>query len=125
MPTVSAEAFSLVLEDFARERGAGATKRIVVVLDSAGFHVANDVRVPEGVHLVHQPPYSPEVQPSERLWTLVDEPIANRAFGSLDELEDILADRCRLLASSPHLIKARAHFAWWPDDTETTDVGVN
>jgi transposase len=125
MPTVSAEAFSLVLEDFARERGVGATKRIVVVLDSAGFHVANDVRVPEGVHLVYQPPYSPEVQPSERLWTLVDEPIANRAFESIDELEDILADRCRLLASSPLLIKARSHFAWWPDDTGASVEGVN
>lgn len=28
----------------------------------------------------HLPAYSPELQPVERVWPLVDEPLANRAF---------------------------------------------
>ncbi len=32
------------------------------------------------------PPYSPELQPAERLWPLVDAPIANRTFDSIEEL---------------------------------------
>jgi hypothetical protein len=36
------------------------------------------------------PSHSPELQPAERLWTLVDEPIVNRSFETLDDLEEVL-----------------------------------
>ncbi|MBW4573941.1 MAG: hypothetical protein KME08_01500 [Aphanothece sp. CMT-3BRIN-NPC111] len=45
----------------------------------------------------HLPPYSPELQPAERLWKLVDEPLANNYFETIDELETILVERCRFL----------------------------
>jgi hypothetical protein len=39
LPTVSAEVFSnLALEKFAKEVGAGKRKRIILVLDQAGWH---------------------------------------------------------------------------------------
>lgn len=37
------------------------------------------------------PPYSPELQPAERLWPLVNEPLANQAFETLDEVEELVA----------------------------------
>jgi hypothetical protein len=40
LPTVNAEVFSVALEHFAREVGAGSTKRILLVLDNAGWHTA-------------------------------------------------------------------------------------
>ncbi len=46
------------------------------------------LQVPEGIHLFPLPPYSPELQPAERLWPLIDEPLANKAFNSIDEVED-------------------------------------
>lgn len=36
------------------------------------------------------PAYSPELQPAERLWPIIDEPLANRSFTDLEELEKIL-----------------------------------
>jgi len=54
--------------------------------------------VPEGIHLVPLPPYSPEVQPAERLWPLVDEPLANIAFETIAEVEELVEQRCRRLA---------------------------
>ena len=74
LPTVSAEVFSLALEHFAREVGAGKRKRILLVVDKAGWHTAKKkLRVPEGIHLEFLPSYSPELQPSERLWPLSNE----------------------------------------------------
>jgi hypothetical protein len=71
LPTVGAEAFSLALENFAREVGVGKRKRILLVLDQAGWHTAKKkLRVPEGIHLEFLPSHSPELQPSERLWAL-------------------------------------------------------
>jgi hypothetical protein len=61
----------------AREVGAagvGKRKRILLVLDRAGWHTAKKrLRVPEGIHLEFLPSHSPELQPSERLWPLSNE----------------------------------------------------
>ena len=48
LPTVNAEAFSEVLRRFARLRGSGEGKLLLVVLDRAGWHVSGQVEVPEG-----------------------------------------------------------------------------
>jgi hypothetical protein len=62
LPTVSAEVFSLALSHFAREVGAGKTKRILLVVDQAGWHTAkNKLEVPEGIHLQFLPSHSPEL----------------------------------------------------------------
>jgi transposase len=55
------------LAAFARQVGASPTKQIVLVLDRAGWHTSLRLRVPEHVHLLFLPPYSPELQPAEHL----------------------------------------------------------
>ena len=79
LPTVNAEVFSMALENFAREVGAGKSKRLLLVLlDGGGWHTAKKkLRVPEGIHLEILPSHSPELQPAERLWAHWDEGVAN------------------------------------------------
>jgi transposase len=88
----------------------------MLVVDQAGWHIAHDLTVPEGIVLVLLPSASPELQPAERLWPLLDEPGANRAFPDLDALEAVLVDRCRTLEADPDRLKAHTHFHWWPPD---------
>jgi transposase len=114
LPTVRGDAFALALREFAREQGIGPARRAVLVVDQAGWHVAGGLAVPEGVHLAYLPPYSPELQPAERLWALVDEPVANRAVADLGELEAVLAARCRALRADRRAVKAHTRFRWWP-----------
>jgi hypothetical protein len=71
--------------------------------------------VPEGVRLVHLPPYTPELQPAETLWVHVDEPIVNKHFNSLAELDAVVAERCVALANNRELIRGQAGFHWWPN----------
>jgi transposase len=111
---VDAEVFDRLLKAFAEEQGVGERRRILLVLDGAGWHGAHEVVPPEGLELVFLPPYSPELQPSERLWPLVDEPLANRAFESLKEVEAVLEDRCVRLTDMPDVIRAHTLFHWWP-----------
>jgi transposase len=107
---------SAALQEFASEVGAGPDKRIALVIDGAGWHSAPDVVVPDGVHLIFQPPYSPEVQPSEQLWPLLHEPLANRDFVDMDEHAAVTAARCRELSASPDVVQGRTLFHWWPAD---------
>ena len=90
----------------------GKNKRIILVLDRAGWHTSDQVIVPEGIHLLFLPPYSPELQPAERLWSLTNEPIANRSFKSLDELEVVLFERCQRLLQQLDLIRGLTFFHW-------------
>jgi len=61
-PPVRADVFTIALAQFAQAVGAGPTKRILLVLDQAGWHTSKELVVPEGIHLLFFPPYSPELQ---------------------------------------------------------------
>lgn len=114
LPTVNTQVFTLALEHFARAVGAGPKKRVLLVLDRAGWHSSHELQVPEGIHLLFLPPYSPELQPCEHLWPLTTEGVANRPFRTLDELETAQVERCALLQNQPDVIRSATHFHWWP-----------
>ena len=63
-----------------------------------------EVEIPEGIHFEYLPPYSPELQPAEHLWQLSDEPLVNRTFETLDELEATLTTWCVTLSAMPEVI---------------------
>jgi hypothetical protein len=116
LPTVNAAVFSVALEHFAREVGAGSRKRILLVLENAGWHTAKrKLRVPEGIHLEFLPPHSPELQPAERLWVLSDEAVANRHFEAIEELQEALVGRCVALGEQPELVRSYIRYHWWPE----------
>ncbi len=110
LPRVDAGTFSLALSHFAREVGAG--KRVILVLDRAGFHTGGKVVVPEGIQLEFLPARSPELQPAERLWPLVNERVANRLFEDLDEMEEALVERCLVLSEQPELLRGCTSYHW-------------
>lgn len=119
LPYVNTELFLRVLEDFAQEFGLGKDKQIMLVLDGAGWHVSREItkHLPLGLHLEFMPAYSPELQPAERLWPIVDEPLANRSFTNLAELEEILHTRCQIILQQPELVRGITNFSWWPQSS--------
>ena len=113
VPSVNTESFQLVLAAFLR----GRSESVMLVLDQAGWHVANEIKAMEeaGVlELTYLPSHSPELQPAERLWTLVDEPLVNEVFERLADLEAVLAERCVALTEQPERIRDVTLYHWWP-----------
>jgi transposase len=106
--------FEAELAAFATAVGASATKQMVLVLDRAGWHRTQRLRVPDHVHLLFLPAYSPELQPAEHLWPLTNTVLVNRHFASIEELEDAQAERCVALQDQPDLIRSTTRFSWWP-----------
>ena len=70
--------------------------------------------IPDGLRLIYLPPYTPELQPAEHLWHLVDEPIVNRHFDQLAEIQDCIEQRCRDLEAQPDALRDNTLFHWWP-----------
>ena len=85
MPTVNTGLMSLYLERLGRH--VGPTRQVVLVLDQAGWHVAKDLQVPANITLLFLPPYSPELNPIERIWCFLKEHhLSNRVYADYDAL---------------------------------------
>ncbi len=106
--------FQAVLDAFAA--GVGADKIVIIVLDNAGWHVSPRLRVSDGIRLCFLPPYTPELQPAERLWPLTDEAVANKPFATIEDLAETLDRRCSALSDEPAIVSASTSFHWWPEE---------
>jgi hypothetical protein len=50
LPYLNTELFTRVLADFAQAFEVGEQKRILLVLDQAGWHISQRLKIPEGIH---------------------------------------------------------------------------
>ena len=113
LPYLNARLMQRFLDEFARTH-ATPGKRIVMVTDAAAAHRATTLRVPERITLVRLPPSTPELNPTERLWTMVREGVANRDFSTLDGLEQSVCTRCQKISAVPEQVTALTNYHWLP-----------
>lgn len=64
----------------------------IVVWNGAGFHPkdASHEMTPEDVHIVTLPPYSPELNPIEKLWNLIQDHKANKLWPTIERLDQVV-----------------------------------
>jgi hypothetical protein len=96
MPALDTVCFQIFLDEFSR---AFPDSLNVLVLDGAPAHVAHALVVPENVFLVRLPPYSPELNPIERVWLDVRKFLGDELPASLEALADSIA---RILQGYTH-----------------------
>ena len=75
-------------------------------------HHSKKGKIPEGIIVDYLPAYSPELQPAERLWTLIDEPLVNEHFETIDEIEELLVKRCNVLSEMTEEIRNLTDYHW-------------
>lgn len=63
----------------------------LIQLDNGRLHTWSELELPDNVILVFQPPYSPQVNPIERLWKEIKKHIKWELFDNLEELRDKLS----------------------------------
>ena len=110
LPVVTAETMSIFLEEVARRH---PEEFILMFLDGAGWHRANDLTVPENMRLEALPPYSPQLNPVEHIWDEIREKwFANEVFNSLDAVEDRLVEALVALENDRELVASTTGFDW-------------
>ena len=109
LPEATTASMGVFLERFARELAPGV--HAALVLDRAGWHVARRLAVPANITLVPRPPYSPELNPVERVWLYLRERFLSHRV--LDGDPAVLEAACRAwnaLAAEPgRLASLTAH----------------
>lgn len=110
MPWVDTEIMSIFLAHTADEFPGDFC---LLFLDGAGWHRANELRIPKTMKLHFLPPYSPELNPVELLWDhLRENHFSNRMFESLDEVEEVLCRGLSTLIKEPELVHSMTNFPW-------------
>lgn len=84
---------------------------VVLVLDQAGWHTSGRLHVPENITLLFVPPYSPELNPIERLWAYMKSHyLSNRRYADYEALLDAGTDAYRAL--TPELLQSICSTRW-------------
>jgi hypothetical protein len=87
MPYVNTEAMQVFLDRFAAT--IGDDEHVAMVLDQAGWHGSGALRIPDNITLVPLPPYSPELNPVERVWLHLKERfLSHRLLADYDAIAD-------------------------------------
>ena len=87
-------------------------------MDRAGWPRSERLVIPSGIYVEYLPAYSPELQPAERLWSMTDEPLVNKSFDKIQDLERVLEERCQILSTAmTEPIKNLTNYYWWPPNS--------
>ena len=77
----------------------------VLIMDQAGWHKSKKLKLPENITVLLLPPYSPELNPVERLWAyLRSHYLSNRVFDDYQHLLDAGAEAWQDL--TPEVLKS-------------------
>jgi len=83
----TSEIFYEYLLAFSRHR---PTELKIIIIDNAGFHSLTKYSMPENIILIRIPAYSPELNPSEKIWAYIKQFYKNRVFENLDNVKSWL-----------------------------------
>jgi transposase len=91
----------LALEEFDKQVNPQNNKLLILLMDTAGWHKTKKIKGLNNIIIYPIPAYTPKFKPTECIWSLIRECLANKSFNNLDELENILAQRCLWLIEHP------------------------
>jgi len=109
------EATTATMGLFLAELAAGLPRDVhaVLVLDRAGWHVSKDLVVPANLTLVHLPPYSPELNPVERVWLHLRERfLPLRVFRDYRAIVDACCAAWNRLVAEPGRLRSLCDQPW-------------
>ena len=81
---LTSDCFQCFLEKFSE---AFPESLNLLVLDKGRFHQANSLKIPKNVVLLFLPPYSPELNPIERLWQDFKAKLFTQTYKALEDMQ--------------------------------------
>lgn len=69
----------------------------IIVLDNGAFHKCQSLKVPENIALLFLPPYSPELNPAEKIWAYYKILFTNKLFKTLYEVSEFITEATKNL----------------------------
>jgi transposase len=110
LPCVDSICMQVFLDEIALRYPAN---NILLVVDGAGWHRSNSLKLPSNLKLLPLPAYSPELNPVENIWDELREKFfSNRVFNSHKALEEQLITGLRYLEENKEITRSIAAWPW-------------
>ena len=90
LPFCNNDTFQIYLNEFS-ETNPDEFK--IIVLDNGAFHKSKALKIPGNIALVFLPPYSPELNPAEKMWEMIKADFTGKLFKNLELLSDFIKDQ--------------------------------
>ena len=111
LPDSDTHAMNLHLAAIGQQIAAGV--HAVVIVDGAGWHIADALNVPANISLLFLPPYSPELNAQENIWQYLRHNfLAGRIFDTYDDIVDACCNAWIALTQESGRIKSIATRDW-------------
>jgi putative transposase len=98
LPYLNSDMFQIFIDEFSKKYGDTIN---IMVVDNGRYHIARALEIPRNVEFVFLPPYSPELNPIEKLWQFIKDKLASvGVFKNLEEVQKKVEDILSRLTSS-------------------------
>jgi len=87
LPNCNTDTFQIFLNEFSK---SSHNEFIVLLLDNGAFHKAHNLIIPENIALLFIPPYSPELNPAEKIWWKMKRAFSGKLHKTLDNVSDFI-----------------------------------
>jgi transposase len=87
LPFCNNDTFQIYLNEFSKQN---PNEFKIIVLDNGAFHKSKALKIPNNIALIFLPPYSPELNPAERIWEIIKANFTGILFKNLDSLADFV-----------------------------------
>jgi transposase len=96
LPFCNNDTFQIYLNEFSEQE---PNEFKIIVLDNGAFHKSKALKIPENICLIFLPPYSPELNPAERIWEIVKANFTGLLFKDLELLSDFIKNQVNQLTA--------------------------
>ena len=88
LPYCNTDCFQLFIQELSKQN---PKELKLVVLDNGAFHKAKRLIIPDNIIFIFLPPYSPELNPAEKIWWQLKQEFVCKSFKTIDQLGKHLA----------------------------------
>ena len=83
---------------------------MLILLDNASFHKTKKLKIPDNIALIYIPPYSPELNPAEKIWQRLKRAFTNMPFTTMEGVRNFLTEQTNLL--SEDIVISTCAYEW-------------
>lgn len=88
LPHCNTQTFQLFLNEFSQQ---SVDEFKIILLDNGAFHKAQRLVIPDNIALVFIPPYSPELNPAEKIWWKMKRAFSGKLHKTLENVSAFIS----------------------------------
>lgn len=95
MPHCNGDTFQVFLNEFSQK---SPDEFIILLLDNGAFHKSSKLVIPENIVLLFIPPYSPELNPAEKIWWKMKRSFSGKLHKTLNNVSTFISKEVNMLS---------------------------